>query len=216
MSKPAILILLLLLLSLAESCSETDNPANNVNPDKGFLGGHFHPRTEYTDMNSTDTVDYYGCSVILDGTNFTAVTDSAGRWLIGNITPGLYTISYSKDGYSYFKNTGAEVTHSDTAILPQYLYKHTTARVNNLNVNFSGAQMKITCDISNSLRRDYLVRYFFSLDSNILNSPVNYMYTEYEQKFNVMPPGEYSEYYAELIDLYSHGMPSGSRVYIIA
>jgi hypothetical protein len=209
-------ILLFLSLFLAESCSESDNPANPVNPEKGFIGGHFHPRTEYTDMNSTDTVDYYGCSVTLDGTNISAVTDSAGNWLIGNIAPGVYTISYSKDGYSYFKKTGAEVIQSDTAIFPQYLYKYTTARVNNLHVNSAGGQLLITGNIMNSLRRDYLIRYFFSLDSNILNIPANYMYTEFEQKFDVIPPGEYSEYYTELIDLYSHGMPSGSRIYIIA
>jgi hypothetical protein len=209
-------ILLFLSLFLAVSCSETENPANPVNQEKGFIGGHFHPRTEYTDLNSTDTVDYYGCSVTLDGTNISAVTDSAGNWLAGDIAPGVYTVSYSKNGYSYFKKTGVEVIQSDTAVLPQYLYKYTTARVSNLHVNPAGGQLLITCDISNSLRRDYFIRYSFSLDSNNLDIPSNYMHTEFEQKFDVVPPGEYSEYYTDLADLYSHGMPSGSRIYIIA
>ncbi len=49
-----------------------------------------------------------GVHVALDGTQFQAVTDTSGKWIMTNVPAGTYSITYTKPGYASVKN----ISHS--------------------------------------------------------------------------------------------------------
>jgi len=202
-----------LLVILIVSCNKTESPVSPVTIGKGSLIGKVHPRTEQTDLNSTDTLDYSNFVVSIDGTTHTTMTDVSGNWFFGNLPLGSYSISFSKNGYSSYKQTNAVVIVDDTADFPIYMYKLTSARITNLIYNLSAAQLKLNYRLTVSLQRDYYVRFLFSNDSNVGNPLQNYLYSEADLLFHVPNNAIDTSYTIEIVNLYSHGMASGSRIY---
>ncbi len=207
------LLPVLLLILCLTSCNNSDTPFSPTESGKGFIKGKVHPRTEFTDINSTDTIDYPGFLAQLDGTNFSTVSDSAGNWFFDQIPVGNYTISFSKTGYSKYKQTGVIVVNDDTLDFPIYLYKYTNARMSNFSHVLTPYSVKLNYTLSVAVQRDYYVRFYFSLDSNVGNPISNYTYSEADLLFSVPITPSVRFYDVELVKLYQNGMTSGKKVY---
>lgn len=73
----------------------------------GTLRGGAGPYNEIQlrDARYRSLEDKSGILVQCEGTSFSAITDSNGFWEINNLPTSTYSISFSKAGYSTFKNT---------------------------------------------------------------------------------------------------------------
>lgn len=58
-----------------------------------------------------------GVRVSLEGTEYTAVTDSAGRYELKNVLPGAYTIRFEKEGYGTMKIIGYNFAGSGQSVI---------------------------------------------------------------------------------------------------
>lgn len=215
MKKLISLLIFVAFLTLAfTSCKNSDSPLSPTEQNFGFIKGKVHSRTEITDVNSTDTIDYFGFAVRINGTSHTLITDSTGYWFFGNIPEGIYSISFSKAGYSNYIQTGAAVKKNDTLDYAIYIYKYTNSRMNNLSYELTPSSLKLDYNLSVAVQRDYYVRFYFSLDSNVGNPISNYTYSEADLLLNVTTPLSSRTYYAELVHLYQNGFSHGNRVYL--
>ena len=64
--------------------------------------------------NPSGAINPAGVLISIDGTTFSATTDSNGRYLIANIPQGAYDITFSKIGYETFKLIDATVLAGTT------------------------------------------------------------------------------------------------------
>jgi hypothetical protein len=203
-----------LLMLVLSSCNNSDLPVTLKPAEYGAISGKVHPRTEITDVTSDDTVDYAGVVITVSGTTHTFTTDTSGNWFFSGLTEGEYLLSFSKPGYSEFKLAYARVVKNDTSDYPIYLYKLTSARMTELSYSVSASQITLNYKLNVNKLRQYYVRFFFSLDSNIGNPLSNYAYTEAELLLNVTDTVSYRNYVLEIINLYSNGLTSGKRIYL--
>jgi hypothetical protein len=68
-----------------------------------LLSGNFTGFVTLIDSNGSRLKDLSGVKVSIDGTSFSAMTDSLGKWNINEISTGIYTINYSKPSYGIYK-----------------------------------------------------------------------------------------------------------------
>lgn len=207
------LISVLLVTSIFISCNNSETPLSPAGINYGFIKGKVHSRTETTDINSTDTMDYYGFAVQINGTTHRTITDSSGNWSFSNIPEGSYSICFKKGGYSDYMQTGVIVNKNDTLDFPIYLYKHTNSRMSNLTYSLTSSSLNLNYILTTAVQRDYYVRFYFSLDSNLGNPISNYKYSEAELLFNVPITPANRNYSLGLINLYQNGFSSGTKVY---
>src|SRR5438128_2327425 len=94
----------ILLIAISFGCK--DSPTNTSSL-KGDMAGYVLA----ADSNSiasngivgADTLNNAGVTISIDGTPFSAVTDSSGRWGMQNVPAGTYDISFRKNGYALWK-----------------------------------------------------------------------------------------------------------------
>lgn len=214
MKKIIVYILAVIFITFIHtSCNNSDAPLSPTEINYGFIKGKVHSRTEITDIKSTDTIDYYGFAVQINGTTHRTISDSSGNWFFSNIPEGSYSISFKKGGYADYMQTGVIVKKKDTLDFPIYLYKHTNSRMTNLTYALTASSLNLNYNFTVSLQRDYYVRFYFSLDSNLGNPISNYAYSEAELLFNVPITPANRNYGLELINLYQNGFSSGKKVY---
>lgn len=202
-----------LLLLLLTSCNKTDSPVTPAIPGYGTLISKIHPRTEHTDMNSTDTVDYAGFNITVEGTSYSTTTDTSGKWIFAGLPEGKYVISFSKPGYSAYKLVYATVTKDDTTDYPVYMYKLTSARLSNVSYSLSASQVTFNYKLNVNQLRQYYIRFFFSPDSTVGTPLSNYAFTEYELLLDVYDTVSVRNHYVDIVTLKSNGFTSGQRVY---
>ncbi len=56
-------------------------------------------------VDLTDATDFSGVVVSIENTNYQTETDSEGLFLIRDVKPGLYVISFNKEGYKSYSDT---------------------------------------------------------------------------------------------------------------
>jgi hypothetical protein len=120
-------LFLLLLVCALTGCS-SDSPTTSAAA-TGALEGWILPfNPEWTDAPRA------GSMVAVEGTNFSATTDSLGHWRIGNLPAGTYDLSFSRSGYAPHRVIGFQFVGGGTAYLPAHipLWEQTTATISEL------------------------------------------------------------------------------------
>jgi hypothetical protein len=69
--------------------------------------------------------------ISIDGTNYSTLSDSKGRWQLDNVVPGTYNISFTKDGYAMQKMIAYRFVGNGT----DYLYTQTIYEILKTNVS---------------------------------------------------------------------------------
>ncbi|HRI19624.1 MAG TPA: carboxypeptidase-like regulatory domain-containing protein [Panacibacter sp.] len=99
----------------------------------------------YDDLNNSQSPD--GMTVNINGTAFTAITDSSGRYTIANVPLGTYTLSYSKRGYGTYQLDTLyhhqNINDTPTIIPRMPLGKISATAVTNIEVTITGDTIKI-------------------------------------------------------------------------
>jgi hypothetical protein len=129
-------VLLIFALALAagiifSSCSKESNPVTNyiyTHSDSALVGD----MVGFVDLyDSTYSSYIYGrvsghseATISIDGTPFTATSDSIGKWTMKNIPAGTYNITISKSGYAMVKLIAYKFIGNGTDFLERIsLYK---------------------------------------------------------------------------------------------
>jgi hypothetical protein len=68
-----------------------------------LLSGNFTGFVTLIDSNGSRLKDLSGVNVSIDGSLFSTMTDSLGKWNIDEMTTGIYTIIYSKPSFGIYK-----------------------------------------------------------------------------------------------------------------
>lgn len=68
------------------------------------LTGTLSGTVTLTDGNGTPQSNHSGVAVWIEGGADTVMTDSAGRWNLGGISTGIYTLVMAKAGFGYMKH----------------------------------------------------------------------------------------------------------------
>lgn len=84
-------------------CKGDVGPSGPTGPSGPSLTGNISGLVTLTDSNGVQPVNRSGVTVSIEGTSFSAVTDSTGRWQINSVTTGNYTIDISKNTYGMSK-----------------------------------------------------------------------------------------------------------------
>ena len=79
-----------------------------------------------------------GATVSLDSTSFSAITDSAGKFVIKNVPAGSYTVSYTKNGYGTIKQNYHDYQGGGNYLLLSVnLYANSTSTITGLSATYS-------------------------------------------------------------------------------
>lgn len=80
------------------------------------------------DSHGNQLADKSGVMVQAEGTSLSAISDTAGNWIIQNLPTQTYTISFSKSGYGTVKNTSFPFIGGGTVLYGNrvYLYQPVT------------------------------------------------------------------------------------------
>ncbi len=90
---------LLLLLLLAAGCSDSNTTTTNAGDG---VTGDLIGTVYLTDHRGRGMTNHSGVTVQVEGTSFSAITDTAGNWTIHNLPSKTYAITFSKpEFYSY-------------------------------------------------------------------------------------------------------------------
>src|ERR1043165_5836971 len=119
-----ILSLLSVLIMLA-SCSDSNNTTtSSVGGDK--VTGNLIGKITLTDHTGKPIANKSGALVQIDGTSYSAVTDSNGDWEIHNLPSRTYSLSISKDGFVTFHDPSyAFLGGGTTRYFYRYFYYYT-------------------------------------------------------------------------------------------
>ena len=198
------------------SCNKSDTPLSPQSEGTGALRIKVHPRTELSDINSTDTLDYSGFLINVLGTPYSVTTDTSGILFLIGLPVDNYDIIFNKSGYSEYRLVKAAVTLGDTADYPVYMYKLTSAGISNTTYSLTTSQLVFNYDLNVNILRQYYIRLFFSKDSTVGSPLENYTFTEYELLLYVLDPFSNRNHNVDLVTLKANGFTSGQRVYFYA
>ena len=102
--------------------------SDGSNPFYFKLGGGIKPGTtqNYGSVsgsvkNSSDSSPVSGAAVVIDGTSFSATTDSSGNYAISNVASGVYAMTASKTGYKNASLSAVSIVADSTASANFYL-----------------------------------------------------------------------------------------------
>jgi hypothetical protein len=94
------IIIIVLSYIFILGCDDTrNNPSGTGN---NGLTGNINGFVNLLRSDGSRAPDLSGAIVNLDGTSLSAITDTNGKWVIPDITAGIYTIKYTKDGYGTY------------------------------------------------------------------------------------------------------------------
>jgi hypothetical protein len=88
-------ILLLLIFTHLISCKSNDTITNSATVTTGDLVG----TVELIDVHNNPLTNHSGVLVRIEGTTFSATSDSLGRWVIHDLPSKTYAITFSKPGF---------------------------------------------------------------------------------------------------------------------
>jgi hypothetical protein len=201
-------ILMFILAIATVSCSSDDS--NNDPITKANITGSVNLYDEGTTL-----LDESNMLVKVVGTNplITALTNSNGQFVLGDVPFGTYTIEYEKEQYGVFKKFNFSHQGNANAIteIPS-LGKTSSTEITDLLVNIVNGQVVFSITTSpagNNSNRRY-VRYFLSTSATVSNS--NYMYHS-PTFISQINPYQSTLTQTELINA---GFTSGQTVYVKA
>ena len=96
----------------------------------GSLVGDLKGRVYAYDQKAAHIPDASGFRVSIEGTNYSAITDSTGFWVIHNLPTRTYSIAFVKEGFDTMKNTSYTFVGGGTQwVEVTYVLQHPTTEV---------------------------------------------------------------------------------------
>ena len=163
--------LIVMLVALLAGC---ERAPVKTDPDAYRLRGTLSGRAGLYNYQTFATL-HGGITVSVDGTNYKAVTDSTGLWTIRDLPAGIYTLRYSKEGYSTitFSNQqfvgGGELEIYGTFYVARcpVEYSISNFQVNIMNPQGVDKYLTFTGDISDTIPAGVNARVFITKDTSI-------------------------------------------------
>ncbi|HET9135617.1 MAG TPA: carboxypeptidase-like regulatory domain-containing protein [Candidatus Kapabacteria bacterium] len=100
-------VVILLAAVVWLGCSDSNGSNDNGNSD---LTGDLTGKITLTDYRGYAKADKSGVLVQLDGTSYSAISDTGGAWTIHNLPSKTYSLTFSKTGYSTWKDRSYSFT----------------------------------------------------------------------------------------------------------
>ena len=161
--------------------------------------------------------DCSGVKVSLEGTSFSAVTDTKGAWQIINLPFNTYIIVFAKAGFATTKIPNFKFAKDSTSVSSLYLYQIPPWNFTNLNVEkvFSGIELRGTLIGSLTTEDKYSMLVFLSSTPDVSSDPNKYLFTcEIRAAAYATPPPD--SIFIDTTELAQHGFVSGQSVYAVA
>lgn len=159
-------VLILFICLIVSACSESSTTTSSITEPTGSLMGTI----SLQDSLGNAIQDRRGAEVQIEGTSFSAITDSLGQWEIPALPTRLYTLLFSKPGFYTMKNmtygyvTGKDVYYGNVLLQQEIHYSETLI---SLTLSSKFNQSKINFAFTNNTPKDIAVYYFFATTPNI-------------------------------------------------
>ena len=205
------IIFLVIISCLVYSCNQYDQPTI-VN-----LRGTMTGFVRLVDENGDD-LSSGGVKVSVDGTNFSTLSDSSGKWTLSDVTAGTYDISFSKEGFGTNKVVSFSFVGNGTAYLNRITVPAVPSFTSTLDIaqadtSDSSTVISVVGNLSDfaPLGSSRLVLLFLAKTPSVSSDPSNY--TDYVTTYVPSGTKQFSHIFSKS-QLNSMGLPSGCRVYI--
>jgi len=211
---------MLAITIIGTSCSGPTGPSGGQGPAGPILTGAMSGFIYLVDQNDSLLANRSGAVVTIGGTNFSATTDSTGKWTISNVPTGTYTITFAKSGYDSFLIPSQQFVGGGSLSLPDlYLVQKQTFQVTSETVKDSLIQAyneNVLSVIDSISEPEYTtgkrVAIFIGTTPSVSSNPATYEYSLVPQEVGV-------KWISRLFsrqELVSAGLPSGSTIYFIS
>ncbi len=109
------------------------------------LTGNISGLVTLIDTNGIQPVNKSGVTITIEGTSYTATTDSTGKWQINNVSTGNYTIDISKNTYGMTKIQNYQFVGGGTTYTGnQFLSEVPNFTVSNLAYTTGSGRITVT------------------------------------------------------------------------
>jgi hypothetical protein len=196
----------LVLLSFLTGCTDQTNSPVLTGSMTGFV-------ILYNEDGS-EANNFSGVYVTLEGTNHFGVSDSSGKFLIQNVSAGIYNIVFSKEGFGTYKIIAQEFTGGGEAYYGYiYLSKVPSFTVQSISVldSLFSYIHDIICTLSDT-QNYYRNIIAFLGHQNVSEKPADYLTTK-GGLINMGSSVGHIYIYREF--LLSHGFNVGDSVYVM-
>ncbi len=205
----------LLALVIFCGCKSTSSPSptsgNSINGNMvGYVAAY--------DSTGSKT-DNSGVKISIDGTSYSSLSDSKGRWELDNVVPGTYNISYTKDGYAMEKIIAYRFVGNGTDYLfSQDIYQSLRTHASLVIRPFSNGTAVFSCRIfrnNTSESLSGLALLLFAKDSSFSPiEPNSYLYSEDNHGLSNDTLRGY-DFRINSSDLNAAGYKSGDNIYCV-
>ena len=129
------LLIMTIILFGCEGPAGTNGPAGPMGPAGSVLTGDIVGRV-YIYNSLDEPTEFGGALIKIEGTTYSTISDSTGKWKLKGVKSGTYVISCSKVGFSIDKNVGFQLVGGDTPASGGFfeLYKLPTRYVSSLEI----------------------------------------------------------------------------------
>lgn len=210
--KKTLTALLLLVIFIFSDCTQSNSIPERVGStlDSKVTG----TVTLYNDLQSK--VKAYGMTVSIEGTSYTATTDSGGKYIFKDVKYGTYSFIFSKPGYGTSRiDTFKHVNNNDQ--IPSIVPNKTMGAISSTSITALAAEVDgdtiiIHPSTSPAATRDTArgVRFFYGTSASVSGSNYSGYSPVYGLKTGIGSVRVGKE------DLYKLGFTPGSTVYVKA
>ncbi len=165
-----------LLIAFLPGCDSLKGPEGPAHP---VLTGDVIGFAYLRDTSLVPLADNSGITVSAEGANVSAVTDSAGRWVLSNLATGTYTLEFSKPGYGTMKMPAYRFVGGGQAwVGTMYLFRKAGYGVSGLGAYVSAGSIFISGSLTGPLPTGTkLVRLFAGPTAAVSSDPGTYLYS---------------------------------------
>jgi hypothetical protein len=193
-------VILLIVLSAIHACKKEDasnSPAGHVNG-LAYLCGTDGSK----DANSS------GILVRIEGTGISTTTGANGQWRISNVKEGMYTFTFSKQGFGTYKQLNQQIVIGEQSLdttklypIPLYTVTFSSESIDTDGIYFKGHLTGVVPEVS-------WIRFFFSKTHPVSSDPANHIY-------DVIGLGAENFDISITNTLYGNGFAKGDSVYLV-
>ena len=206
---------LYLIVLLIAACNKSD-----FIPTRGGNGGGVQSKiignvVLYDDLTNK-IPSYDSMTVRIDGTTFSSITDSSGKYSFKDVPLGTYTVVYEKAGYGTYKldtfTLAENLTDTPTIIAAKTLGQLSTTTVIDMFPSIEGDFVKLvaTIDPAGNGTDARGVRFFYGNDSLVTNQN----FYAYSGVYGAKSPNVSEK--IDKTDFYNMGFNSGDTIYVKA
>ena len=197
--------------ALVSSCNQSSTPGD-VQP--GSITG----KVQLVDNAGNWQASSAGVTIVLDKSNYSTQTDSAGRWEIDNVTPGNYDIVVSKPGFGLCRAYGVPIAGPGMSniepmtigIAPTVAPVLSNVAVTSTKEDSAGTTMlSLTGEFSGGTYGPSPI-FFIDLNPNVQPGDSHTLW------YTASEIGSSTQFAFSVAMLHAAGIPSGTIVYISA